>query len=210
MKNSFKQMSNETNIHLNKKKDIDIDLYELYKKNNDLIGWIRINGTNINYPVMQNGEDYYLRKNFEKEYSKYGLPFVPDYCNIINSNNTIIYGHHMKNDTMFAELEKYKKQSFYEKYKNIDIYYLNGEKTEKRTYEIISIFKILATDEDFKYYEFHDTESGDEFNNFIKEVKERSLYNINNTAKYGEKLLTLSTCEYSQADGRLVIVAKEK
>ena len=95
-----------------KKEDIReiINLSELYKINNDLVGWIKIDGTNIDYPVMQN-EDYYLRRNVYKNYSYYGTPYLAKYCDIKNSDNLVIYGHHIKNNAMFGELEKYKKNT---------------------------------------------------------------------------------------------------
>ena len=145
----------------------------------------------------------------DKNYSKYGTPFAADYCDINLDDNIIIYGHHMKNGMMFADLEKYKNKEFYEKNKYIDLFILDKEKTLKRKYEIISVFKILATDEEFKYYEYHNLDEFTDYQDYVNKVKEKSLYKIDLTAEYGEKLLTLSTCEYSQEDGRLVVVAKK-
>ena len=105
-----------------------IDLYNLYLINNDVVGWIRIEGTNINYPVMQNSE-YYLRRNIYKEYSTYGTPFLADYCNINLSDNLIIYGHHIKSGMMFADLDKYKSYDYYLNHKIIKLYKLQGTET---------------------------------------------------------------------------------
>ena len=87
----------------------NINLKKLYEINSDIVGWIKIDGTNINYPVMQNSE-YYLNRDFYKNYSKSGTPFLSKYCNIKTSDNLTIYGHHMSNNTMFSALENYKNE----------------------------------------------------------------------------------------------------
>ena len=135
-----------------------IDLYNLYLINNDVVGWIRIEGTNINYPVMQNSE-YYLRRNIYKEYSTYGTPFLADYCNINLSDNLIIYGHHIKSGMMFADLDKYKSYDYYLNHKTIKLYKLQGTETIEEEYKIISCFKTTVNKGGFKYYNF--------FNKFI-------------------------------------------
>lgn len=183
------------------------NLQELYNINTDFIGWLKIENTNINYPVMQTEEDrkdYYLYKNFYKEYSQMGTPYIAEFCNIQESDNLIIYGHHINSNKMFGELEKYKKKSFYEEHKKIifNTIYENAE------YEIIAVFKTIA-DTGFEYYKFYNANSEQEFNTFIKKCKELSFYNIEKTAEYGDKLITLSTCEYSNKNGRLVVVAKK-
>lgn len=187
-----------------------INLQELYKKNNDLVGWIKIDGTNINYPVMQNG-DYYLHKNFYKEYSSYGVPYIASYCNIETTDNLIIYGHHIKNGKMFANLEKYKNYSFYKDHKKIKLYLLSSNKSEtiENTYEIVFAFKTVADESGFKYYNLLNTRNEQEYNNFVKNCSNLSFYNTEIKAEYGDKLITLSTCEYSQDNGRMVVVAKK-
>ena len=184
-----------------------INLQELYELNNDFLGWIKIEDTNISYPVMQtdsNRKDYYLRKNFYKEYSQLGTPYIAEYCNVQTSDNVIIYGHHITNYQVFGELEKYKRKEFYDNHKIIKFNTIYGN----ADYEIISVFKTVAYT-GFKYYEFIDSSSQDEFDTFIKKCKELSFYEIEKTAKYGDKLLTLSTCEYSAKNGRLVVVARK-
>ena len=184
-----------------------INLQELYELNNDFLGWIKIEDTNISYPVMQtdsNRKDYYLRKNFYKEYSQLGTPYIAEYCNVQTSDNVIVYGHHITNYQVFGELEKYKRKEFYDNHKIIKFNTIYGN----ADYEIISVFKTVAYT-GFKYYEFIDSSSQDEFDTFIKKCKELSFYEIEKTAKYGDKLLTLSTCEYSAKNGRLVVVARK-
>lgn len=189
-------------------KEDNINLNELYKINNDIVGWLKIENTNMNYPVMQTKDrpDYYLRKNFYKEYSVFGTPYIDENCDIENGNNLIIYGHHINGNKMFGELENYKNEEYYNKHKFIKFYTLN----EKAEYEIISVFKTTVyNDKGFKYYQYYNLEDEREFETFINKCKELSLYDTQKIAKYGDKLLTLSTCEYSQNNGRLVVVARK-
>lgn len=185
-----------------------IDLYNLYLINNDVVGWIRIEGTNINYPVMQNSE-YYLRRNIYKEYSTYGMPFLADYCNINLSDNLIIYGHHIKSGMMFADLDKYKSYDYYLNHKTIKLYKLQGTETIEEEYKIISCFKTTVNKGGFKYYNFFNATSEADYNSFLEQCRELSFYNTEDTAKYRDKLITLSTCEYSLNNGRMVVVAKK-
>ena len=91
----------------------EINIEELYNINNDLVGWLKIENTSIDYPVMQtkNRPNYYLRRNFYKEYSIMGTPYIAEQCDLNKSDNLIIYGHHINGNKMFGELEKYKKRS---------------------------------------------------------------------------------------------------
>ena len=204
----FEELSNiveETEI---KEENNKINIQKLYEENNDFVGWLKIEDTNINYPIMQTEierKDYYLKRNFYKEYSSLGTPYIAEYCNILNSDNVIIYGHHITKNKMFGELENYKNKEFYENHKIINFNTIYGE----INYEIISVFKTIDYEEDtFKYYDFVKAENKEEYYNFINKCEELSLYETEKTARYGDKLLTLSTCEYSNKNGRLVIVAK--
>lgn len=177
---------------------------ELKSQNADFIGWIKINDTNINYPVMQSSTpNFYLRKNFNKEYSYYGTPYISELCNTDKSDNLIIYAHNMKNHKMFGDLEKYKSKDFYNSHRYIQFDTLNN----KVTYEIISVFK--TTPNDFDYQNYTDFTNEEQFNIFMDKCKSLSLYDTETNSAYGDRLITLSTCEYSQKDGRLVVVAKQ-
>ncbi|MBR3255515.1 MAG: class B sortase [Clostridia bacterium] len=190
------------------KEEKKIDINQLHQKNNDFVGWLKIDNTSINYPVMQTEmerKDYYLRKNFYKEYSQWGTPYIAEYCNILSSDNTIIYGHHINGNKMFGEFEKYKSKEFYNAHKNISFNTIYG----KFNYEIIAVFK-TSTDNGFKYYNFEKAKTKEEYKEFIDKCKEISLYNIDTTAEYGEKLITLSTCDYSEQNGRFVVIAKKR
>lgn len=177
---------------------------ELKSQNADFIGWIKIDDTNINYPVMQSSTpNFYLKKNFNKAYSDYGTPYISELCNVDKSDNLIIYAHNMKNHQMFGDLEKYKSKDFYNSHKYIQFDTLNNQ----GTYEIISVFKTTAYD--FDYQNYTDFADEEQFNTFMNKCKSLSLYETETNSVYGDKLITLSTCEYSQKDGRLVVVAKQ-
>lgn len=179
---------------------------ELYAQNSDFIGWIRIDGTGIDYPVMQSKDDpdFYLKHNFSKEYSRFGIPYMQENCGL-SSDNIIIYGHNIKSKSMFNELTEYKDKDFYAAHKYITFDTLD----EQRTYAVIATFKTVAySGSGFQYYDFVNANTEEEFDAFVERCKSLSFYATGVTAEYGDKLLTLSTCEYSQKNGRLAVVAK--
>ena len=180
---------------------------DVYSQNSDFIGWICIDGTKINYPVMQtpNNPDFYLKHSFDKNYSEYGVPYMQENCRLGLSDNCIIYGHHMQDGSMFAELCKFESEDFYKEHKTFRFDTLGsfGE------YEIICVFKTSVYSADgFKYYHFVDAANAEEFNAYLSTCRSLALYETGVSAQYGDKLLTLSTCEYSRTNGRMVIVAK--
>lgn len=183
---------------------------KLYKLNKNMIGWIRINGTIIDYPVLwvEGDNDYYLEHDFYGEKSKYGQIILDYRCDFdAPSTNLIFHGHHMSDGTMFGSLRRYQKESYYNKHKYIqfDTIYEEG------TYEIFAVFlsKIYnKSDRVFKYYNFIDAASEEAFDSYVASVKALSLYETGITPVYGDELIALSTCEYSQDNGRLVVVAR--
>lgn len=190
--------------------DVLDDYKTLYEKNKKLIGWLKIDDTIIDYPVMQTSDNkYYLEHNFNQEYDKNGSLFLDCSCSVYpRSTNLIIYGHHMKSGQMFGQLQKYAKESYHEKHTTIqfDTIY------EKGTYEIMYVFRSQVYNEDdlvFKYYQFINANSETEFDSYMEEMAALSLYDTGVTASYGDSLLTLSTCDNSQKDGRFVVVAKK-
>lgn len=191
-------------------KTVLLELAELYQQNGDLAGWIRIEDTNINYPVMHTPDnpDFYLKHGFDKEYSDYGCPYVQENCDVqLPSDNVILYGHHMKNGSMFADLEKFKNQDFWQEHKTISF----STVTDRYEYEIVFVFKTFVysdSPESFKYYHFVSAETPEDFSAFVDRCKELALYDTGVSVEYGDKLITLSTCEYSRTNGRLVVVAK--
>lgn len=178
----------------------------LKEKNPDFVGWISVDGTNISYPVMQSKDrpDFYLRRNFDGQYSYYGTPYVEEECDVGVSDNTVIYGHNMKNGTMFSALDDYASEEFFQTHRYIDF----DTPEEPGKYEIFAVFKMSAGSDDFAYHKFSDAANAQEFEKYVSECRSRALYDTGVTAEFGDKLLTLSTCEYTHQDGRLVIVAK--
>ena len=184
---------------------------KVYEKNNDLVGWIKIKNTNIDYPVMQTPEEeeYYIHRDFYGEYSSAGTLFVDLESNVQKtSDNILIYGHNMKTGKMFHDLLKYENESFYKNHKYIqfDTIYGNG------TYEVIAAFRthILTEKEDgFRYYQFFNAEDKSAFNQYVSGCKALTGYTIDTDASYGDSLLTLSTCAYHTDNGRFVVVAKK-
>lgn len=189
-----------------------IQLEELQKENEEIIGWIEIAETNINLPVCQAQDNsYYLTHNYKKEKATSGALFLDKDFNLDKpSTNYLIYGHRNKNGTMFEDLMKYKDEQFFKSHPTIK-FTTTKEDTE---YQIIAVFfsRVYYKDEQnvFRYYQFVNAESETEYNEYISNCKKASIYDTGATAEYGEQLLTLSTCEYSQEDGRFAVVAKKK
>ncbi len=198
-----------TIIHPDTGEEMNIlpEFEELFLKNTDTVGWIAIPGTVIDYPVVQSPEhpDYYLHRDFNKKYNLHGCIYAREQCDVnAPSDNITIYGHRMNDGSMFNSLIKYKDESFYEN--NRYIYF--DTLTERHTYEIFAVFKTTATlGEGFQYHQFVDADSEDSFNRFVSTCKRKSFYDTGITPQFGDKMITLSTCEYSQENGRLVIVA---
>lgn len=181
----------------------------LLNKNKKLIGWLKIDDTNIDYPVMQTSDnEYYLTHDLNQEYDKNGSIFMDKDCSVVTpSTNLILYGHHMKSGKMFGTLDDYEDESFYEEHKYItfDTIY------EKGTWEVMYVFRSRVYSEGevvFKYYQFIDAQSEVEFDSYMEEMAAMSLYDTGVTAAYGDRLLTLSTCDYQESNGRFVVVAK--
>ncbi len=190
--------------------DILPEYQTLYSLNKRLIGWVKIDDTYIDYPVLQTvNNDYYLNHNFDQEEDKNGSIFLDKDCSIYpRSTNLILYGHHMRSGRMFGQLNKYSSEKFYEEHKYIqfDTIY------EKGTYEVMYVFRSKIYEESeivFKYYQFTDAVSETEFESNMKQMADMSLYDTGVSAEYGDKLLTLSTCDYYTSDGRFVVVAKK-
>ena len=189
-----------------------LQVNQLREQNADIVGWLEIENTNINYPVLQGTDNsYYMTHNYKKEKSKNGSIFLnADYNWNISSNNLLIYGHNLGNGMMFQELLKYEKESFYQEHPVIR--FTTAE--EDAEYEIISAFKSRVYHKSeknvFRYYFFLNSESEEEYNQFVKNAKNVSLYPIDATANYGDQLITLSTCSYYVEDGRFAVVGRKK
>lgn len=201
-------------IHYDNQEIVVPDILEeykmLYSLNQKLIGWVKIDDTYIDYPVLQtSNNEYYMNHNFDQEQDKNGSIFLDADCSILpRSTNLILYGHHMRSGRMFGQLNKYSSQKFYEEHKLIqfDTIYEEG------TYEVMYVFRSKIYEESeivFKYYQFINALSETEFNSYMREMAAMSLYDTGVTAEYGDELLTLSTCDYYTDYGRFVVVAKK-
>lgn len=185
----------------------------VYEENTDFVGWLYIYGTRIDYPVMYTPEDeeYYIHRNFQGDYSAAGTLFAAANCFPTGkvSDNVILYGHNMKAGTMFHDLLKYEDEDFYKEHQTIIFDTLDGP----GTYTVIAAFYTKAYPEDdtehYNIYNFTDAGSKEEFEDYVSRVKANTPYTIEETAFYGDKLLTLSTCAYHTEDGRFVVVAKK-
>ena len=181
---------------------IKVDFTELIKKNEDTVGWINVNNTNINYPVVQSTDNnYYLTHSYDKKENEAGWVFL-DYRNNkdFTSKNNIIYAHSRLDKTMFGSLSKVLKQSWY-KDKSNHIIRLSTP-TEDSLWQIFSVYVIKEE----TYYITTSWPSDTEYLDFLNTIKERSKYNFNTELNTNDKILTLSTC-YSDTE-RTVVHAK--
>lgn len=182
----------------------------LKDQNSDFMGWISIEGTSLDFPVMYapNNKDYYLKHDFKHQYSDYGVPYLDEKTTIganAQSNNLIVYGHNMKTGTIFGCLTEYKKAAYYQEHPYIEFDTLYGD----AKYEVFAAFAIdVVQDTSFVYNQYVDMDE-DTYNDYVAEVIRRSDVDSGIRPEYGEQLLTLSTCEYSSANGRYVVVARK-
>ncbi len=183
---------------------------ELYALNSDLAGWLTIEGTGIDYPVMWTRQDssYYLSHNFEKEEDRNGLLVLDYRCDIgVGQQNYLIHGHNMRSGTMFGGLKKYAEQSYYQEHKYIsfDTVY------ERGYYEVTAVFISQVFDSDseaFKYYNCLDMSDEEDYRYFTQNIDKIKLYDTDATTQFGDTFIMLSTCDYSRENGRLVVVAR--
>lgn len=181
----------------------------LRDKNSDFIGWISIDGTNLDFPVMYapTNKDFYLRHDFNKEYNIYGVPYLDEKTTLganAESDNLIIYGHNMKTGTIFGCLTGYKKADYYQQHPYIEFDTVYGD----AQYEVFAAFAIdVVNDTSFVYNQYVDMDE-ESYNAYVEEVCRRSDVDTGIRPAYGEQLLTLSTCEYSTDNGRFVVVAR--
>ncbi len=187
----------------------------LYQENPDVAGWIEIEGTVLNYPVVQGADnDYYLTHNFYGKKERHGVPFM-DYRNNLKEldTNTILHGHNMKSDNqMFSELENYykgnKALSYYRQHPLItfDTVY---ERSQWKIFAVFTCNVNTKNGEVFPFYDFLVPQDGDEFTKFVDDVRTMSKFNIPVDVEYGDRLLTLSTCYYDYDGQRLVVMARK-
>lgn len=179
----------------------------IHESNPDVVGWIKIDGTKIDYPVMQTPDrpNYYLKRNFNGEQSEHGSIYIREECDMnAPSDNITVYGHNMLDGSMFAYLLNYEDKDVWEYNPLIffDTLY------EYHVYKIFAVFKTEASiDKGFKYHNMIDAVDEEEFDKFIATAKELSFYDTGITPEYGDKIICLSTCEYTLPNGRFVVAA---
>ena len=179
------------------------NLSPLIEKNADCIGWVYIEGMDIDYPVMHTPAEpqRYLHLNFNKEYSNAGVPFLDGGCTL-DCDHIIIYGHNMKNGTMFADITQYRNQEHRDAHPVIEFETEQGLKC----FTVFAVVQINNTD---GWYDFHTSADESEYNEQVAGIKSRALYDTGITPEYGQQLLTLSTCYRTNKSDRLVVIGVE-
>ncbi len=179
------------------------DFAVLKEKNPDCIGWVFIPGTSIDFPVMQNS-DFYLKHDFDGNYTDYGLPFLDERCSLDSSDNLIIYGHHMNDGSMFSGLLNYADEGYLAAHPEIILETENGAET----YQVAAVVRAAGSYGPGEWSLFDQINiSAGAFNTLVENLSERRLYDTGRELVFGDRLLTLVTCEYSQNNGRLAVIA---
>lgn len=189
------------------------EMAELYAQNDEIAGWIEIKGTEVDYPVMYTPDDgqFYLYRTFEKEEdpTKEGCLFIDEFCKVDpRDTNLLIHGHNMKNGTMFHSLLNYKDEDYYKEHPVITYNSLYDEEQYEIAYVFLS--QVFNQDDDvFKFYKFYNAANEEEYNYYVDNCKALELYSTGVTPAYDDDLITLTTCEYTVENGRMVVVARK-
>lgn len=179
------------------------DILLLKEKNPDCVGWVSISGTRVDFPVMQNG-DFYLKHDFDGSFTDYGLPFLDERCSLGNSDQLIIYGHHMNDGSMFSALLNYVDEDYCAAHPEIILETEQGAET----YQVAAVVREKGSYADGEWSLFDQISmSVDSFHILVENLSERRLCDTGWKLAFGDRLLTLVTCEYSQNNGRLAVVA---
>lgn len=179
---------------------------KLKKWNQDLIGWVKIDGTAIDYPVMQTPEDpnYYLHRGFDKEYSVYGMIYLDARCSLYeNCPNYLLYGHHMKNGSMFAELEEYASEDYWREHPMIQFDTLE----ETGSYRVMAVLRLDADTLSPDFTTMLAARTKEDYGSLMNYISGNQLYDTGMAAEWPQQLITLTTCEYSHENGRLLVFA---
>ena len=207
----YHHQQDSENNNDSEKAEEDSKFSELSKINSEICGWITVPGTRIDYPVLQGNKNethFYLDHNYKREKSKYGSIFLDPICQLSeNPKNCVIYGHHMADGQMFADLMKFSSLDFYKQNPLISfetIYDRNAK------WKIFSVFKTntLASQGKIFYYVVSDFADNNSFLDYVSQIRKRSLLDIPVDVNENDKLITLSTCSYEFQDFRTVVVAR--
>ncbi|MCR8743723.1 class B sortase [Romboutsia lituseburensis] len=190
------------NITLNNNNKTNKKALDLSSINSDYRGWININNTNIDYPILQaKDNEYYLKKDINKSNLASGSIFLDFRNNKFSDKNTIIYGHYMKNDTMFGELKYFKNPNFFNKNNKIIITTSNNKVLKYQ------VFSVYVTDANDNYIQTN-FENDYKYEEFLDKISNKSLFDNNSNVNTSDRILTLSTCSYEFENARMVIHAK--
>lgn len=184
-------------------KPLNVDFTSLKKTNKDVVGWIQFETFSLSYPIVQDsGNNYYLNHTFKKQKNSSGSIFIgPDNKSSFQDTNTIIFGHNMKNGSMFGLLGRYKEKAFFKYNQYFRIYTPNGT----QRYQIFAVYKAAVNG---SAYTIWGKTGGDEYGKWIKELKKNSMYDTGVSVSESDSIVTLSTCVTGEDSKRLVVQAK--
>ena len=183
---------------------------DLYEQNPDLIGWLRIDGTDIDLPVVQTPGDneYYLRRGFDRFYAVGGTLFLDERCSVepdAPTDNWLIYGHNMRDGSMFGQLVRYRDEAFCQAHPTFTFDTLY----ETATWQVAAVLDTALGADELPYYTFFDADNKLDWQRRVAAITEKSLYDTGVTPAYGTQLLTLSTCGDTRigTDARFALLA---
>ncbi|MBR5558827.1 MAG: class B sortase [Oscillospiraceae bacterium] len=177
------------------------DIAQLQELNSDTLCWLTIPDTRVDYPVMHTPQEpqKYLRLSFEHEYAISGVPFLQENCTL-DSQNLVIYGHNMKNGTMFSDITLYADRAYCADHSLVLLETTSGV----REYSVYAAACVKSND---PWYYFESASNPDQFYEKLEDISAKALYLGNNTPEYGQQLLTISTCYGANDDDRILIIA---
>ena len=178
----------------------------LYALNPDFVGWISVEGTRVDYPVVQKRDvkDYYLRRGLDRKRANHGTVYAWEQADVLApSDNVTLFGHRMNDGTMFYDLLNYAKESYWQAHPTFRFHTLAGE----GEYRIFAAFRTSGTGgRGLDYHTFVNADSPESFDAFVDQCKALSFYDTGIVPRYGDKLVTLSTCDYALENGRMVVI----
>lgn len=199
--NGFKEIQES----VTDEEDRTINVEKIKGENKDCVGYLEVPETSISYPIMQTKDnpDFYLKHDFNRNYSFYGTPYLSAYCDLKKSDNLIIYGHNINGGKMFGELEQYKDKNFFNRHRKI---YFTTDR--RREYEVFAVMSVNVRK--FEYWKFVMARNEKDYDDFVEKVLEHSTWNIRKKPEYRKQMLMLSTCDNGKGDDwRIVVVGKE-
>lgn len=179
---------------------------KLSRKNRDFAGWITIPDTAVDYPVMYAPDrpDYYLKRDFDRRDSDYGIPYLEEACDPQNPGNLIVYGHNMADGSMFKTVTYYKELDYLIRHPYIYFDTMDS----RRTYQVVYGFETNAREDSFPYETYTGVQDEARFREFVENCEKLCTYRSGITPELGDEFLILSTCFYTELEGRFVVVAR--